>query len=278
MSRKREKPVAQILSEVFRRGGMLRPIRRARLVLIWPQVAGQDLARFTRARIFNNGVLFVDVPDSETAMHLSLQRMKFVAAFRELGLTEVREIRFQPGRETVNHEEPPPPPAQPDEVELRQLLQRLGELDLPEQIAAPAVEAARGLATARAQRRQLGWTACQVCNTETPEGPLCITCARYKKLPGVVRAADRLVTQPEDAAPELTDGQRAVAVLLACEQLDGHVLELLPQVLANPALRADLERVTTNLLALRLGKGRAEVTAEDRLTLPARVARILGYW
>jgi predicted nucleic acid-binding Zn ribbon protein len=278
VSRKREKPVSSIIAEVFRRGGMQRSVRRARVVLLWPQVVGTELARFTRASSFHNGILYVDAPDSETAMHLTLQRMQFVEGYRELGLREVREIRFQPGREAVDRSEPPPVRAVADPGELGRLLGQLGELELPAGIAAPAIEVARGLAAARAQRRQLGWTGCEVCGTETQSGPLCLTCARYERLLIVQRAAQRLVATPDEATPELTDGQRSVAVRLACGQLDGHVLQLLPQVLANPKLRADLARVVANLLALQLGKRVEDVTEEDHLTLPPRVARILGHW
>jgi predicted nucleic acid-binding Zn ribbon protein len=278
MSRRREKPVSGIIAEVFRRGGMQRSVRRARVVLLWPQVVGKELARFTRARSFHNGILYVDAPDSETAMHLTLQRMQFVEGFRELGLREVREIRFQPGRDAVDHSEPPAAPASADAAELGRLLEKLGELELPAEVAAPAIEVARGLATARAQRRQLGWVSCEVCATETMTPPLCLTCARYGQLLIVQRAAERLVSDPDDPAPELTDGQRAVAARLACGHLDGHVLQLLPQVLANPKLRSDLARVVANLLALRLGKRVEDVTDDDHLSLPPRVARVLGRW
>jgi hypothetical protein len=204
--------------------------------------------------------------------------MQFVEGYRELGLREVREIRFQPGREAVDRSETPPPPVEADPVELGQLLERLGELDLPQELAADAVKTARSLATVRARRRQLGWVRCEVCGTETQAAPLCLTCARYGQLTMVQRAAQRLMADPDEPTPELTDGQRAVAVLQACRHLDGHILQLLPQVLANAALRKDLARVVTNLLALQLGKRVEDVSEEDRLTLPPRVARILGYW
>src|SRR5690554_4697886 len=66
----REKPVSVVLDEVFRRGGMKRSLKRAQVVVLWTRVAGRELSRFTRARAFRDGVLFVDTSDSETAMHL----------------------------------------------------------------------------------------------------------------------------------------------------------------------------------------------------------------
>ena len=63
-----ERHVSELLGEFFRRSGLKRAVRRAEAVLLWPQVAGAEVARFTEARVLRDGVLYVDVSDSETAM------------------------------------------------------------------------------------------------------------------------------------------------------------------------------------------------------------------
>src|SRR5690606_9882251 len=93
------KPVGALLNELFRRKGMKRSLRRAEAVLLWPRIVGADVAKFSTARSVRDGVLFVDVSDSETAMHLSMQRRRFLSAYRDTyGVTDVRDVRFQVGR------------------------------------------------------------------------------------------------------------------------------------------------------------------------------------
>ena len=74
--------VSDVLAEVFKRGGMKRAVKRAEAVLLWSQVVGPEVAKFTEAKSLQDGVLFVEVTDSETAMHLSLQRQRFIDVYR----------------------------------------------------------------------------------------------------------------------------------------------------------------------------------------------------
>ena len=272
--------VSELLAEVFRRGGMKRSLKRAQAVLLWPQVAGRQLAAFTRARNVIEGVLIVEVPDSETAMHLTLQRQRFLDVFQgKFGAREVRDIRFQTGRR-VEPEEPPAPEPEPvaaDPNDLAQLTSALGELELPEELSRPALEAARAMLAYRARRKAEGWTACPTCGALTPEAGLCSTCRRYAQDPQVVAASQTLAVNPQAATPNLSEDQRAVASLLAQQELAGTLGELLPQVLADPELRQQLETVARCYLALRLEKPPSEVGDADLSLLPARVARILGH-
>ena len=47
--------VSEVLAEVFRRGGMKRAVKRAEAVLLWPQVVGSEVARFTEAKALQDG-------------------------------------------------------------------------------------------------------------------------------------------------------------------------------------------------------------------------------
>lgn len=271
-----EKPISRVLAEVFRRGGMKRSVQRAQIVVMWPRVAGSELSRFTKASSFRDSVLYVETTDSETAMHLGLQRERFVKVFHEHGLMTVKDIRFRPGR----IDEPPAPasplPAEADSADLQPLTRSLGELDLSEDVASEALKAAGGIALTRTRRRQLGWRPCIICTTLCEQGGLCTTCARYSAEYGTQRAARLLISEPEHPVSWLTEDQRAVAAWLAAAQVDRHMLELLPQVLADQRLLPQLELLAGNWLVLSTGTPAAKLTDADWLKLPARIARVLG--
>lgn len=279
-----EKHVRDVLAEVFRRGGMVRSLRRAEAVVAWPRVAGTELARFSRARALRNGVLFVDVPDSETAMHLSLQRGRFLDAYeRRFGRREVRDIRFTAGRPAAQAVEASDArrdasSAEPDPVEWSELSRRLGELDLPAKLAGPALEAARAMLAHRRRAREAGWTPCPHCGALSPDPGPCDACRRHRTDPGVRAAAHALTVEPTVATPTLTDEQRTVAVALAVEALDARLLELLPHVLASPELRPQLERAARHRAALDAGVAPDRVGPAELDRLDPRIGRVLGRW
>lgn len=275
-----ERHVADVLREVFRRGGMVRAVRRAEAVVAWPRIVGPELARFAQARALRSGVLFVDVPDSETAMHLSLQRERVLNAYqRFLGHREVRDVRFVAGRRPRHVDAPAPvAPHDPDPDEWSALAQQLGRLDLPSSLAGPALDAARAMLAHRRRARRSGWTPCPHCGALAPEPGPCDACARHRQSARVRTAADRLMLHPGTYPEVLTDDERAVARALAVERLDAHIAELLPQVLASPALRPQLERAAIHSIALRDDRPVHEVGDADLYRLDPRIVRVLGRW
>src|SRR5690606_3247811 len=79
---------------------------------------------------------------SETAMHLNLQRQRFVEVYRETyGLAEVKDVRFQAGRLTAKAGEqgsPDAAPPEPDPAEVASLVRAVEEARLPGDTAAVA--------------------------------------------------------------------------------------------------------------------------------------------
>ncbi|MDZ7800252.1 MAG: DciA family protein [Trueperaceae bacterium] len=275
-----EKHVRDLISEVFRRGGMRRAVRRAEAVLAWPRIVGAKMARFTTARALEGGVLFVDVPDSETAMHLSLQREQFLEAYRErFGQRDVRDIRFRAGRPSAA-EAPPAPPAPPavDEAESSALERELGRLDLPDGVAGPTLAAAHAMLRHRVRARADGWTPCPHCGALSPGTQPCDACRRHRAAPRVVRAAEGLALDPTLAMGAFGDDERAVARDLAVERLDARMLELLPEVLASPRLAPQLAAAARNRVALARGCDPFDVNLDDVGGLDPRVARALRRW
>jgi predicted nucleic acid-binding Zn ribbon protein len=275
-----ERHVGELIGEFFRRGGMLRAVRRAEAVVAWPRIVGPELARFAQARSLKNGVLFVDVPDSETAMHLSLQRDRILDAYeRWLGRREVRDVRFAAGRPAPAT--PPPRAADlpdPDPTEWEALTRALAPLELPASVAGPALEAARAMLRHRRRAREAGWTPCPDCGALTADPGPCAACARLREAPGVRRMARRLTVDPEAALADASEDERRVARGLAVRRLDARVAELLPQVLASPELRPQLERAARHRVALAEERPVAQVGDADLERFDARVARVLGRW
>lgn len=270
--------VSAFLAEFFRRQGYKKAMRRAQAVLLWPQVAGPDVARFTNARTLRDGVLYIDVSDAETAMHLNLQRQRFLdvyhARFEQRGL---KEVRFGVGRIQAKPEpEPaaPPPPADPQQQAA--LARSLGALRLPDDVTAAAMRAGNAMLRYKAKRAAEGWTACPTCGALHPGPELCDACTRYASSPRVRGAAERLATSPGLPTPELGDDERAVAERLAAAQLDDALAALLPQVLGDPTLRPQLELLARTRAALASGKPVEAVRDQDLLALDVRVLRVLG--
>lgn len=275
-----ERHVTALLDELFRRGGMVRAVRRAEAVIAWPRVVGSDLARFAQARSLKNGVLFVDVPDSETAMHLSLQRRRILEAYaRELGTREVREIRFVAGRAVPNRDRAHVPvPREPDPEEWTSLMRALAPLDLAPELAREALEAARSMLRHRQRAREAGWTPCPYCGALSPDPGACAACRRVKDSAAVRRLADRLTVDPTLDLSERSDDERRLARALAVEHLDARIEEVLPQVVTSPALRPQLERAALNRVALAEDRSPDAIDDDDLRRYDPRVARVLGRW
>lgn len=282
-----ERHVTELIGEVFRRGGFVRAVQRAKAVAAWREVAGRDLARFATAVALQQGTLIVEVGDNETAMHLGLQRQRLIEAYRRhLGENLVRDLRFRVGRPPATEPEPEAPPAfEADPTDLAGLSQ--GLVDLPEPLSAPAAALSRSLAVMRARQRAAGWKPCPVCGRLSAPGPgeeprACQTCRRAATLPKVVRAGQVLLTAPADPTPALTEDERLVAVALAQERARRAVDELLPQVVADAGLRPVLAQLLRCAVALQRGVGLDEVPDLEQIDpseagLDPRAWRVLGH-
>ncbi len=271
--------VSDVLAEVFKRGGMKRRLKRAEAVLLWPQVAGSELAKFTTAKSLQDGILFIDVPDSETAMHLMLQRQRFLDVYHgKFGVKEVQELRFRVGRRHKPKSKPKAPSAQADPKDMARLARQLGNLHLPDELAQPTMRAARAMLAYRAQRKAEGWSDCPICATLTADGGICVTCKRYAAQVKVKEASRKLAVDPRQQTPLLSDDERLVAIYLAKNYLKERLQELLPQVLADPTFKPHLESAARCYLAHSLNKALNDVNEADLDLLDARVARALGRW
>ncbi len=307
------RPVEELLNELFRRKGMKRSLRRAEAVLLWPRVVGPDVARFSSARTVRDGVLFVDVADSETAMHLSMQRRRFLAAFRDTyGVTDVKDVRFQVGRLHGEADDASDGTdgagaveqareRQPDPAELAAMVRQLDDLGMAEEVAAATLKAGRSLLGLRAELLARGYVRCPTCDAvhdgpltpptpreeelarlnpdhpDLPDRELCLSCRRAAREPRVRAAARALVLTPSSPHPDLGEDEAAVAARLASAYLDAALADMLPRALAEPSLRPQVVHAATRRAALAAGKSLDEVTDDDLRLLDPTVGRYLNW-
>lgn len=302
-----ERHVSEFFAEVFRRAGMKRNMKRAEAVLLWPRVVGADVARFSSARALREGILYVDVSDSETAMHLSMQRSRFLGEYRTTyGVTDVREIRFQVGRvnrqaaEPDASEAPPPDMDRVDPQDLARIARELDALQLPDAVAQVTLQAGRRFLALQAARRADGWTPCPTCGALhdgavrplTPREEalqvagrkdeevevareLCAACARYSREGKVRSAAVRIKLDPNKQEPDLGQDERAVAAHLAARQLEADLRELMPAVALQPAMLPQLDRAARCRVSLELGAAPEAITRDDIARFDPRLAQLL---
>lgn len=271
--------VSDVLAEVFKRGGMKRSLKRAESVLLWPQVVGSEVARFTEAKTLQDGILYVEVSDSETSMHLMMQRQRFLDVYQvRFGVKDIREIRFRVGRPRIssNDEQERPLAVSIDPQLLTKFARALS--DLPEALNQPAMQLAKAMLLSRERKLAAGWRPCILCGALSENQDLCATCQRYSQESKVIRASQALAVDPASTTPLLSEEEREVAVFLARNYLQEKLNELLPHVLADPTYKQELASIARCYVAHALGKAINDVAEEDLDILDSRVARALGRW
>lgn len=270
--------VSDILADVFSKSGIKRGMKRAEAVLMWRHVVGPDVAKFSTAKTLQDGILYVEVPDSETSMHLTLQRQKFLDVYKvKFKVQDIYDIRFRVGRIESNTEKQKPKETviHVDPKALAQLTRSLS--NLPETLAQPTMQAARSMLAHRERKLAEGWQACKLCGALS-EKDICDACERYKTETKVIRASESMMERPLEETPFLSSEERAVAIYLAQEKLKERIAEMLPFVLADPKYKIELEKTSRAYLSLRLGKPLEALTENDLDLLDGRVARALGRW
>ncbi|WP_034385052.1 DUF721 domain-containing protein [Deinococcus sp. YIM 77859] len=269
--------VSELLGGALGAARLARGVQRARALLAWPQAVGPEIARLTRPRTQHGGTLFVEVRDSATAHHLTLQRHHFLRRLNELlGEERVTEIRFSVGTVRAPAAAPrlAPLPA-PDRERARELVRNVNG-DLRD----VALRAAEAITRARKWREAQGWRACPVCGEASREQP-CRACQLTLEDPNVKRAARTLIRAPERLAvlPALlgdsgTNAARFIALGQLEEQLDLLALECVRSG-GEEGYRAFLTQQAEVYLALWSRKPRSAVTRQDRTALPERVRQVL---
>ncbi|TDE86064.1 DUF721 domain-containing protein [Deinococcus sp. S9] len=269
--------VSELLGATLGAARLSKGVQRARAILAWPQAVGPEIARLTRPRSQQGGTLFVEVRDSATAHHLTLQRHHFIRSLNALlGEERVTEIRFGVGQ--VRAPSPAPQPTSlppPDRERARELVR-----DVDGDLKDVALRAAEAITRARKWREAQGWRPCPVCGEASKEQP-CRACGLTLADPNVKRAARTLIRAPErlSTLPALlgdsgTNAARHIALELLAEQLDLLALECVRSG-GEEGYRAFLAQQAEVYLALLHRQPRRPLTREDRAALPERVRQVL---
>lgn len=86
------------VEEVLCRYNLLKAFSEQAALEIWSDIAGERIAKLTRAERFANGVLYIAVVSSTVAQELSFLKPRYIDALNgRLEETHVKEIRFIPG-------------------------------------------------------------------------------------------------------------------------------------------------------------------------------------
>lgn len=274
-------PAATLLERLFARQGLKRGMRDARVVQAWRRAVGPEAARLSEARRFSRGTLLVDVADSETAMHLAMQRRRFIDAINDvLGWEAVKEIRFAarglvtPAETPVSAEEPKF--GKPNPVDVYEASRLTGPA-----VQAGGLEAVKRAAAAFAAREReaqaAGWSRCMYCETVVAEGQSCVTCRRYEHDPRVQQIAARWAEGDSMTTMVLTDDEMRVARILAAEKILQQIELELPIALTDRQVASAVVRSLKRRAALLLNISAVDV--DDRMlrsVLPDRLNPVIA--
>jgi hypothetical protein len=86
------------LNRVLRKWGLRRHVNERRALQVWQEAAGQKLSACTRAAAVKEGILFVQVPNSSWAQHMTFFKGTLLKKInRLLQGNVIKDIRFQVG-------------------------------------------------------------------------------------------------------------------------------------------------------------------------------------
>lgn len=274
------KSAGEAIDQFAKRAGFRRGLRRAQVVLAWERIAGSDMLHFTHAKRFQDGVLYVDVSDAETATHLQFERRRYLRQFKQHGFNEVTDIRFGVGMLPPRDDSDSPPPDVPaDPALVTRLLDSVEQAGLPSEIAEAAREAALSYAKNQARKRASGATPCAVCGAlhmghERPLSlqdeaqaeagrrvtgvilrQLCISCRTHAVSLRTTRLSHDLIIGVDREAGRATEEELAVARFLAVDYLAEMLERLAAEVVRYPAARSQLRELADRYLDLRTAPG-----------------------
>lgn len=89
--------VKDVLKQTLDVLGLEKGIHKARAIICWPQVVGEEIANHTQAKRIKNGTLFVTTSSPAWAQEMSLMKNKLIKQLNShLGAADVKDIKFSP--------------------------------------------------------------------------------------------------------------------------------------------------------------------------------------
>lgn len=97
-SRQSPRPIAGAIEKVVRSIGISKSYHGWLVVLKWPDIVGEQIARVTKAVRFDDGVLFVAVPDSSWRQNLAMETEEILHKIQSYSFGRVvKQLRFVQG-------------------------------------------------------------------------------------------------------------------------------------------------------------------------------------
>lgn len=91
---RRAEHVGDILRAFLRGAGLSQRIAQCEVVLAWPRVVGEEVARNSKAFDLKGGVLWVAVPSSNWRQHILFLKPQIIKAFaREFPQVPISDVR-----------------------------------------------------------------------------------------------------------------------------------------------------------------------------------------
>jgi predicted nucleic acid-binding Zn ribbon protein len=95
MERRNTEKLDMILNRYLRDEGLETPILQYRLITLWPEIVGADMARMTEDIFIRNQTLFVKVSSSVIRSELSYKKTKLVSQLNnKVGANVVVDLCF----------------------------------------------------------------------------------------------------------------------------------------------------------------------------------------
>ena len=265
-----ENRAGELLGQLLKRYKLEAGLRRGRVLALWPEIAGEMLARLTEPLKLERGELLVLVENAALAHQLTYQREEFVRRYASrLGEGVVTNVRFVTGRPREDAPGRQDPPSRPEPValplELARKLERWKQA-VPEELRDAVERAGRAVLAAQASAEG---KACPICG-RVGDGTPCRFCKPLLEDPLVERAARRLEREPE--VEPLEGDLLAAARWLAAERLRTKIEDLAPRAIEEPVLQPLLADLAARFARLPV----AGETPEARLERLSPAARSLA--
>ena len=88
-------PMGTALQDLFRRLGVTRKMQHYTVITTWDSIVGEQIARISKARKIDNGILFVDVKTGAWRVELSMRKREIMEKIhRAVGKNILKDIRF----------------------------------------------------------------------------------------------------------------------------------------------------------------------------------------
>ena len=164
------------IATVFRRQGLLDQFREQEPLLVWNEIAGENMAKLAAPLRVREGIFYIQVKNPVVAQQLEMLKDRYLKKLNEALIdTKITDLRFRVGKIHVQSEpeEPIMEPEQFDDSLVSKVLNEIEEGPLRDSLESMM----RYHLTLDARRKQEGFKECTQCGSFHEEtGSICYHC------------------------------------------------------------------------------------------------------